>query len=159
MACTGSIFAAMDAGIMPDRIPKMIHRVMERRIFPQERKILNFNRFESTKVRGNTKINLIAFFSPIILVLSLTETNMILATPKPPTSKAKKAIKQPPRLILVKRITAPGGALYKNGIALEFINPRAHIVFQAVGGCLDGDDAEYANGDAKQGQEGPDFVV
>jgi hypothetical protein len=44
MACTGSIFAAMDAGIMPDRIPKMIHRVMERRIFPQERKILNFNR-------------------------------------------------------------------------------------------------------------------
>jgi len=80
----------------------MIHRVTERRIFPQKRKILNFNRFESTKVRGNTKINPIAFFSPIILVLSLTETNMILATPKPPTSKAKKAIKQPPRLILVK---------------------------------------------------------
>jgi hypothetical protein len=49
--------------------------------------------------------------------------------------------------------------LYKNGIALEFINPQAHIVFQAVGGCLDGDDAEYANGDAHQGQEGPDFVV
>lgn len=83
----------------------------------------------------------------------------MLATLKLPTSKAKKAIKQPPRLTLVKRITAPGVALYKNGIALEFINPQAHIVFQAVGGCLDGDDAEYANGDAQQGQEGPDFVV
>ena len=83
----------------------------------------------------------------------------MLATLKLPTSKAKKAIKQPPRLTLVKRITAPGVALYKNGIALEFINPQAHIVFQAVGGCLNGDDAEYANGNAQQVKEGPDSVV
>jgi len=49
--------------------------------------------------------------------------------------------------------------LYKNGIALEFIDPRADIVFQAVGGCLNGNDAKYADGDAQQGKEGPDFVV
>ena len=41
----------------------------------------------------------IAFFKPIWLVLSLTVTNIILATPKAPTIRDNPAMAHPPLLI------------------------------------------------------------
>lgn len=44
-----------------------------------------------------------AFLMPMILVRSLTDTNMILAMPKPPTRMEKRPMKRPARLTKMKR--------------------------------------------------------
>jgi hypothetical protein len=131
MATTGSIFAAWDAGIMPARIPATIQIIIAIKIIKGERKKGKSIKELATLVRINTrskpiippimqrkadsnknsiKMTLllapIAFLRPIWDVLSLTVTNIILATPNMPTINARAPIAHPPILTLTKAFSS-----------------------------------------------------
>jgi hypothetical protein len=121
MASTGFIFAAILAGIIPEITPKTIHKLRAIKIIFGAMEIGNGSTELNAKVNNQTKNNPtnpptihkkalskrnsynmvelfapMAFFNPIWLVLSLTVTNMILATPNAPTNRDNPAIAHPP---------------------------------------------------------------
>src|SRR5665213_883853 len=125
IATTGSMRAAVNAGIIPDKIPMMIQIDMARKRMPPETKTGKLNKLVRIIVSKYTNINPIippkihmvadskrnskrmlfllapiAFFNPIIGVRSFTVTNMMLAIPKAPTTRLKIPMAQPPILIL-----------------------------------------------------------
>ncbi len=121
MATTGSILAAMKAGIMPAKIPVTTQVITAPAKSFNEIKTSKSKTWVRIRVSKKTRISPIAppnthkkalsiknsvrmvdrlapmaFFSPIILVLSRTVTNMILATPNMPTIKERIVMAIPP---------------------------------------------------------------
>ena len=121
MASTGFILAAILAGMIPEITPNTIHKlsaiiiILGAIVIGNGRTELNPNVNNQTKnnptnpptihkkaLSKRNSYNMVelfapmAFFKPIWLVLSLTVTNIILATPNAPTNNDKPAIAHPP---------------------------------------------------------------
>ena len=125
MATTGSRRDALRAGMMPASMPIRMQSEIARKSMPPEMKTGKLNTLVRMSVSKYTRIKPIkppriqmmadskrnsesmllflapmAFFKPMIGVLSFTVTNIMLAMPKAPTTRLNNPIAQPPRLML-----------------------------------------------------------
>jgi hypothetical protein len=124
MATTGSRRDALKAGMMPARIPMMMQSEIARKRMPPEMKTGKLNTPVSMSVSKYTRIKPIkpprihmmadskrnsdrillflapmAFFKPMMGVLSFTVTNMILAIPNAPNTRLRTPIAHHPILM------------------------------------------------------------